>query len=111
MMEVTVALDARYLVTPDGVPWSQAGMARLFWERYLAVFDTVRVVARAVPVERPPEGWLPVTGENILFHRIPNYCGPWEYLRQYPRVHSAIRAAVPSHGAVILRVGSQVANR
>lgn len=109
-MNLTVALDARYAVAPDGSVWSQAGMARRFWERYLEVFDTVRVVARAVPVERAPEGWLPVNSKNILFHGIPNYCGPWEYLKRYWRVRSAIQLAVPSHGAVILRVGSQIAN-
>src|SRR5882724_7400726 len=109
-MEVTVALDVRYSVAPDGTVWSQAGMARRFWERYLAVFETVTVVARAVPVERVPEGWVPVNGKNILFRGIPNYCGPWEYVRQYQRIHAAIESAVPHQGAVILRVGSQIGN-
>ena len=109
-MEVTVALDARYAVAPDGSAWTQAGMARRFWERYLEVFDTVRVVARAVPVGRVPEGWLPVNGSNIFFHGVPNYYGPWQYMKQYRRVQAAIGCAVPSRGAVILRVGSQVAN-
>jgi hypothetical protein len=59
-MNVTVALDARYSVAPDGSAWSQFGMARTFWERYLEVFDTVRIVARAVRVNQVPEGWLTV---------------------------------------------------
>ena len=109
-MEVTVTLEARYAVAPDGSVWSQAGMARQFWERYLEVFDTVRIVARAAHVEQAPEGWLPVTGKNILLHGLPDYCGPWQYLKRYPAIRAAVRAAAPAHGAVILRVGSQIAN-
>ena len=85
-------------------------MARSFWERYLDVFHTVRIVARAAPVERAPEGWLPVTGKNILFHRVPDFHGPWQCFKQYPAIRAAILSAVPAHGAVILRVASQIAN-
>jgi len=85
-------------------------MARSFWERYLEVFDTVRIVARAVRVNQAPEGWLPVNGKNILFQGLPDYCGPWQYLKRYPALRAAIRSAAPAHGAVILRVGSQIAN-
>jgi glycosyltransferase involved in cell wall biosynthesis len=109
-MEVTVALDARYTVAPDGSVWSQAGMARPFWERYLEVFDTVRIVARGARVDGPPEGWLPVLGRDISFHGVPDFHGPWQCLKRYPGLRAAIRSAAPMHGAVILRVGSQIAN-
>jgi glycosyltransferase involved in cell wall biosynthesis len=85
-------------------------MARSFWERYLAVFDSVRIVARAARVERAPDGWLPVNGTNISFQALPDYCGPWEFLKRYPDLRTAIREAAPAHGAVILRVASQIAN-
>lgn len=109
-MDVTVSLEARYQIARDGSVWSQAGMARPFWERYLDVFDRVRVVARATRVENPPEGWLPVTGKNISFCPIPDFLGPWQYLQQYRVVRKAIRAAIPKDGALIMRVGSQIAN-
>ena len=70
-MHVTVTLEAHYSVAPDGSVWSQAGMAYRFWQRYLEVFDAVTVVARATPVQQPPEGWLPVNGKGVLFHAIP----------------------------------------
>ncbi len=109
-MDLTVALEARYTVAADGSVWAQTGMARSFWDRYLEVFDRVRIVARAARVERPPEGWLPVTGKNILFHAVPDFHGPWQCLRRYPAVRAAIRSAAPERGAVILRVGSEIAN-
>ena len=109
-MDVTIALDARYAVAPDGSVWSQVGMAQRFWERYLNVFDRVRIVARAAQVEQAPAGWLPVNCKNILFHGVPDFHGPWQCIKQYAALRMAIRAATPAHGAVILRVGSQVAN-
>src|ERR1039458_5873611 len=109
-MEVTVSLDARYSVASDGSVWSQFGMARQFWERYLEVFDTVRIVARAARVQKVPAGWAPVNGKNILFHGVPDFEGPWQCVKRYPAVREAIRSATPAHGAVILRVGSQIAN-
>jgi glycosyltransferase involved in cell wall biosynthesis len=109
-MNVTVALDARYTVTPDGSVWSQAGMARPFWKRYLEVFDTVTVVTRATRVEQTPEGWLPVNDKDIRFHCLPDFHGPLECLIRYPALRAAVRSATPVRGAVILRVGSQTAN-
>jgi hypothetical protein len=85
-------------------------MGRQFWERYLEVFDTVRIVARAVRLEQGPEEWLPVNGKNILFYGLPGFCGPWQYLERYPAVRAAIRAAAPTQGAVTLRVPSHIGN-
>jgi glycosyltransferase involved in cell wall biosynthesis len=110
-MDLTVTLEARYSVAPDGSVWAQIGMAHSFWERYLEVFNTVKVVARGTPVMQPPTGWLRVDGDGVVFHCVPDYCGPWEYLKRRTAVQSAIRAALPASGAVILRVGSsQIAN-
>src|ERR1022692_3218170 len=91
-MDVTVALDARYAVAPDASVWSQIGMAQRFWERYLEVFDTVRVVARAAQVEQAPEGWLRVNGKDVLFHGVPDFHGPWQCLKRYPALRRAIRS-------------------
>src|SRR6185312_12538370 len=109
-MKLTVALDARYALTPDNRAWSQVGMAYEFWERYLEVFESVTIVARAKRVSHPPEGWGQVTGDGVSITGIPDYLGPSQYLLRYTAIRSAIRRATPSVGAVILRVGSQVAN-
>jgi glycosyltransferase involved in cell wall biosynthesis len=109
-MDVTVTSEARYLVSPDGAVWSQVGFARNFWERYLEVFDKVRIVGRAVPVKQPPEGWMPVNSRDIVLCALPGYLGPLQYARQYPAIRAAIGSAAPARGAVILRVASQISN-
>ena len=109
-MDLTVALDARYSVTPDGSVWSKIGMARSFWQRYLDVFDNVTIVARGTPIAEAPQGWLRVDGDGVVFHGIPDYHGPWECFKRYLKVRESIRSAVPARGAVILRVSSQISN-
>jgi glycosyltransferase involved in cell wall biosynthesis len=110
MVDITVVLDARYTVADDGSVWSQAGMARSFWQRYLEVFDRATIVARGARLPKAPQGWLRVDGEGIGFHCVPDFHGPWQCLKRYPAIRTAIRSAAPAHGAVILRVGSLVAN-
>jgi glycosyltransferase involved in cell wall biosynthesis len=107
-MDVTVALEARFFVTPDGVGWASSGMAHKFWRRYLDVFDGVRIVARTVAVESPRPAWIRVTGEDVQLVPVPNYLGPWSYLQRHWAFQKAIRSACPKHGAVILRVPSHV---
>jgi glycosyltransferase involved in cell wall biosynthesis len=109
-MVVTVVLEARYVVDAHGVVWTQAGMGRHFWERYLEVFDTVKIVARAVHVEHAPADWLPVSDKNIVLHALPDFHGPWQCFKRYRAIRTSILSATPWHGAVILRVGSQIAN-
>jgi len=109
-MDVTVALEMHYSVAPDGSVWSKIGQARSFWERYLEVFDRVAIVARAIPVAKPPEGSLRVDGDGIHLRPVTNYQGPEQFVLRYPRVWRSVRAAMPERGAVILRVGSQIAD-
>ncbi len=85
-------------------------MARPFWERYLDVFDVVNIVSRAMLVERVPDDWQQVNGTNVLFRALPDFQGPWQFLKRYPAVRAAIHSVAPDRGAVILRVGSQIAN-
>ncbi len=109
-MDVTVSLDARYTVAADGTVWSQVGMARSFWERYLDVFDRVRIVARGERVARVPADWLRVDSPQILFCALPDFHGPRECLLRYAALRSSIRSVAPREGAVILRVGSLISN-
>lgn len=109
-MDLTVSLDARYSVAPDGSVWAQAGMAHTFWKRYCEVFDQVTIVARGAHTSQVPQGWLRVDGDGIVFHCVPDFLGPWQCLKRYRVARAAILKAVPRRGAVILRVGSQISN-
>ena len=108
-MDVAVALEHRFSRTPDGAVWTESFFARTFWERYLAVFDGVRIVARVKDVDRREDGWKRVDGNGVSIVPIPYYVGPVAYLRNRRAVREACRRAVRPEDAVIL--SRQLANR
>ncbi|MEM7552771.1 MAG: glycosyltransferase [Cyanobacteria bacterium P01_A01_bin.84] len=108
-MNVVVTLEHRFATTPDGKVWTQTAFPYTFWKRYLAVFDSVRIVARSRKVKSVPSDWKRVDGTMVSFVSIPYYIGPWEYLKKSQQVKQTVRNAVGKKDAVILRVDSQIA--
>lgn len=109
-MIVVVTVEQRFDRTPDGRVWTQAAYAEPFWSRYLDVFDGVRVVARVRDVAEPPPRHVQANGPRVAFAGVPYYLGPWQYLRNSAAVQRAVRQALGPQDAVIMRVGSQLAN-
>ncbi|KAA6461162.1 glycosyltransferase family 4 protein [Acidobacteria bacterium AB60] len=109
-MQLCLTLDHRFLQTPDGGVWTVTQCPYSFYEEYLEVFDSVRVIARAFPVTEAEPHFLPVEGPGVEFFPVASYKGPVQYLRRVRSVRRSIQSAVPQGSAVILRVPSQVAN-
>jgi glycosyltransferase involved in cell wall biosynthesis len=108
-MRLVVTTEHRFYRTPDGSYWTTSAFARPFWERYLDVFEQVRVVARVLAVEEPPANALRSDGENVEFCAIPYYVGPAQFVRQAPWVYDILRHAIDNDDAVIMRVSSLIA--
>jgi glycosyltransferase involved in cell wall biosynthesis len=109
-VRVVVVTEQRFVRGPDGRVHVSHTFTTGFWRYYLAAFAAVRVVARVRVVSKVPAGYAVADGEGIEFHEIPDYHGPLQYIRRFRAVRSATMAAVRSEDAVILRVGSELAN-
>lgn len=109
-MNLVVVLEHRFFRTPDGFVWTPTTFAYNFWQRYLEVFDSVRVVARVKDVPSVPDRYRRADGENVSFAPIPYYVGPWQFLIRLPKVKRAVQESVTFQDAVILRVPSTLAN-
>ena len=109
-MIVAVSTEHRFDRTPDGRVWTSSSFAYPFWQRYLDVFDGVRVVARTRDVAAVPGSYLPATGEGVHFACVPYFVGAWQYMRRAQQVRRAARGAIGEDCAVILRVASTIAN-
>jgi glycosyltransferase involved in cell wall biosynthesis len=104
-MELTVAVEHRFMATPDRAVWTATGLGRASWTRYLGCFDRVRVMARVQQVSARDPAWIRVDGDRVEVAPVPYYVGPSEYLRHAVAVGRSIRAILDgSRGAVILRV-------
>lgn len=108
MTTVVVTVEARLVRTPDGAVWSCGPPARSFWDRYLAVFNQVRVVARVRHAEARPPGAVRVDGDSVTVWPVPYYVGAWQYLLRRREVARAVLAGVGADDAVVLRVPSVI---
>ncbi len=109
MTTVVVSVESRYDRTPDGRVWTKDGPAHRFFARYLAAFDDVRVLARVRDVALVPGGAHRVDGDRVSVRAVPYYHGTLGYLRHWPAVRRAARAAAGDADAVILRAPTVMA--
>jgi len=103
-MNLILALEYRFLRTPDGSHWSTTLYPHSFWSRYLSVFDQLSILARVHDVPAKVDSWKRVDGDRVSFVPIPAYVGPWAFLRSFHRVRAAIQHTNLEQSAVLLRV-------
>ena len=83
-----------------------------FYQRYLRVFDNMRLVARCVEESELKPDRVPLDNEpRIEFIPVPEFHGPKEYLRVYFSMGKALENVVKGCDAAILRIPSTVALR
>jgi glycosyltransferase involved in cell wall biosynthesis len=110
-MNVVITTEQHFDRTPDGQVWTSGSFSYPFWTRYLAVFDSVRILARVRNVPVPPPEFRLVSGPNVTFAGVPDYLGPEQYLLRLPSVTAATAKAINNGDAVILRLPGQVGSR
>jgi glycosyltransferase involved in cell wall biosynthesis len=107
-MKVFITLEHRFNRTPDGAVWTVVACPYSFWQRYLEVFDHVRVVARVREVSSVPSHWLRADGVGVSFEAVPYYIGPWQFWLKRKQVIQVVRNAVAREDAVIVRLSSTI---
>jgi glycosyltransferase involved in cell wall biosynthesis len=105
-VNLLIALEQKFARSPDGAIWTDSMYARRFWDRYLTVFDRVRVLARVRDVEAShvTQNWKRVDGDRVSLTAVPYYVGPMGFAKSYLGIRRAIGAAIVPGEAVILRV-------
>lgn len=110
-MRLAVATDVRFARDAAGTIHCRAGgTAYAFWQRYLTVFDEVRVLARVfdhLDGSGPPLQ-APVTGPGVHVHALPGFDGPRGLARVAPGVLAGVWRGLDGAGAVIVRAPSTV---
>jgi glycosyltransferase involved in cell wall biosynthesis len=109
-MRLAVTSEHRFSLAPDGSVWTKVSYGYAFWERYLAAFDSVRIVARATVDPAIDEGYKAVTGPGVEFWPLPFYLGPEQFLLRRSEIRKSLLAAVEPGDALLCRVGSRLAD-
>jgi glycosyltransferase involved in cell wall biosynthesis len=105
-MNVVLTSESRFYRSPDGRYWTEGPLNYRFFERYLSVFGTCTVVARTQPVAQPNVAWSEASGANVSFADLPNFNGPWQFLRQRRAIQSRIEKLIQPGSAYLLRLPS-----
>ena len=103
-MKVLVAVEHHYKRGPDGHIYGEGPTNYSFWSTYLDIFDEIVVLARVSAGGQPHLTEARADGPNVSFLELPDYRGPWEYLRNFPALKARVRDAVEKSDAYILHV-------
>ncbi len=82
-MKVLVVADGHYYITPEGEVYADSVYDYNFYQRYLMTFDHVYAVIRATPISKAPSNKKKTSGNGISFLLLPQYQGPYQYLKKY----------------------------
>src|SRR5208282_2338906 len=64
------------------------------WANYLEAFDEVAILARVAAERRAWREEARADGPSVFFRALPDYRGPWDYLRRLPQLKARVRRAV-----------------
>lgn len=109
-MKLLVATDAHIFRTPDGKCWCKSIYGYKFWERYLTVFDDVKIVARMKDVQAIKDARLRVDGKHVEVFGIPFYQGPKELVSVYLKIQRVLKGVDADCDAALMRMPSQTAS-
>lgn len=74
------------------------------WSNYLEGFDEVIVLARVAEWHEISQQEARADGPSVSFCALPNYTGPWQYLKSFLGLKARVREAILQADAYILRV-------
>ena len=77
-VRLVIALEQHFFRDGDGRVWTTTDLGRRSWDRYLGVFDSVRIVARTRAVAAVEPGWTRVDGDGVSVAPVPDFVGPGE---------------------------------
>jgi len=103
-VRVLVTSEGRLSRGPGGEIHGHDAGKYTSWSNYLEVFDEVVVLARAAERREISEQEARADGPSVSFRPLPNYAGPWEYLKSSAELKARTREAIAQADAYILRV-------
>jgi glycosyltransferase involved in cell wall biosynthesis len=75
-----------------------------YWSRYLEIFSEVVILARVNDSPSQQNEEQRADGPGVFFKSLPDYTGPWQYLRARRQARKIAREAIEECDACLLRV-------
>lgn len=97
--------EARFIRKGSKVYCTESSMTNLLWDRYLCVFEKIRVIARVLSDSNTlhKEENL-ASSDKVSFIDLPYYIGPKAFLKKYMQIRNIMRREIAPGYAYIARV-------
>lgn len=105
MKEVVVCLEHRFF-SHEGALYTKLAFPYAYWVDYLRFFDTVKIVARVMPVDALEPEMVRVDGAKVSYLPLPYYVGPGQFFRKFPVLLSTLFGVARHHRYFLLRSGN-----
>ena len=109
-MDVLVVADGHYYQCPGGEIYADSVYDYNFYKRYLQAFDHVYAVVRVKHLDTPPAGKRLSSGPGVTFLLLPDYHGPYQYVKKYWQILKCVRNYSKMCECGIFRIPSATAN-
>jgi glycosyltransferase involved in cell wall biosynthesis len=103
-MRLLIISENHFLRDQTGHIYGGGTVSYTAWSGCLEAFDKVTVLARVSVGDFQVGEGVRSDGPSVAFLALPDYLGPWEYLRKLKILRASIRRAVAQSDAYILRV-------
>ncbi|MCB9093683.1 MAG: glycosyltransferase family 4 protein [Halobacteriovoraceae bacterium] len=105
---LVITCEIRLYQTPDGKTWTENHFDYEFWQRYLQVFKSMKVVVRVKNVDSSMSSWKRVDGSGVEVVALPYYIGPIGFLKNYFQLKKILKNLVNPNDKYIMRVASVI---
>lgn len=82
-----------------------------FYQRYLRVFDSIKIVNRVCEEDVLSNKRVPITDDRVEVVHVPNFSGPKEYAKVYFPIGRVLRNVTTDCDAAIVRLPSTIGQR
>jgi glycosyltransferase involved in cell wall biosynthesis len=103
-LKVLLALENHFYSDPGGQVFGDGPANYAIWSRYLEIFDEVALLARVSSIQESYSADARADGPAVSFYPLPDYIGPWQYLKRLPELKAIARRAITQCDAYILRM-------
>ena len=104
-MTVFVAIE-QHFSEYEGHIYTDIAFSYQYWKEYSSVFDEVRPIARVQKVDELPSDWQRADGPGVIFMKVRNYLGFWDFLKKFCGVLMDTYRVTCSKGCYLLRMGN-----
>jgi len=105
-MKLVTTCEQHFLQLPDGSVWTKGTANKDYFSQFAGQFSAALVVARVKQTNKIPRGFSRVDNKKIGFIALPDWLGPWGFVKNYFSIIKILKQELPDAAAYFLAMPS-----